>query len=328
MDIALQQKDLTLAESLVSLGSTQIAFEQINAAIDAKKIKAKQQVLNTAIKEEVSNKAKAFGQDEKSYSNVIFEYSTTIKNIEKAYCSASATIASKKIQSETNELNALACIGIYNRRIEKKKQEVEYKNWKNEYNLKLESAYNAKEIGDFETYKKRMEEVKELKKQSPIYADLKSRSIVVEEAKREQDMQKILYRQQSDLAAKRDTIYSNAGIEYKKSMIKAKTPNLFEKMFNLITKKINGKRRFESALQPVKNIIEYIKQSEENFVENTSTMLDLSKDTIRDGKVNFIDLIKTIPEKGTKKVNDIVNDFKTKTSSADKTLDMDVSLEK
>lgn len=328
MDIALQNKYDSIAESLATLGNSQQMLEKVRAAIEARKIKVKSELLNDSIKKEVSNKAKVYGQNEDTCADIVSEYNNTIKKVEQDFCNIYSAIANKKKQSEIDEINALACVGIYDKKIEKKKNEVGYKNWESAYNSKLEAAYSAREMGDFELYKAKMEEAKEIEKQSPIYSDLQARKIVIEEAKREKDMQKILYRQQSDLVIKRDTIYSDAEIKYKMSMIKYKAPNLLQKMFNFFSNRFNGKQRLDLAMQPVKDIIQYIKQSEDNFVQSASTMMDISMDTIRNGKNNFVDLVKKIPNVAIEKVNEIIKDFREKTKNPGINLQNNLALEK
>ena len=260
--------EVSLMEALATLidKETELAVLSVSEKRKeiSKAVKGKIESIVTNLKEQ----EKMYGANSEQYKGIEQEYKEKLAEIRANYNSGMDELTAQKLKIQ-EEAQEKAEDYARKQKFEKfKKESQEYKDWKKEYDIKLEDARVIGSKGTktaIEQYRKRMQELKKFEEEkSPLYKNSvemqklkeeleKSKRDIIDIEKKEQNLRK----EAMEAIEKADNQKETALTK------RVKPQNALQKFIGGFLNKFGGKQKFE------KNVLEPLKANLKTFKEET-----------------------------------------------------------
>ncbi len=280
----------------------QLAFGKM--VYDIKDIKQNISQKIGEIKTYIDTQAKIYGENSQHTKDIKEEYQNQFERLSELYVDKRVKMENARQRIETLEINAMARVDGLKKEIKKEKKTDSYIIWKKYYDDQVKQAKAIGESGNISEYVKKMDEIKQLEKKSPIYAKelelKKGKDYII---KAEELLKKNDIKQKNFKELTKGIIAKGKG-EKTELLANVTKQNVFAKFIGSIVNKINGGKKF------AKRVADPLKENLQKFKNETvPEYMKTAKIKMTKGANNAKDKVIGIVNKGRNSKNRVISEW-------------------
>lgn len=267
-------EEKNIISELKELVDLQVQYSKLKISRNVRETKENAQEKIGQVGKYLDEQAKSYGRSTDEVKEIKEKYAEQVKNLKDNFEAGILSIQEAKQRVEGLQIKAMARVAELKKEAKDIKKTDKYKSWKKTYDIYAKEAEKYKNAGDKEGFAKAMEELKRMRKDSPLYAINveitkgknyidEAEKIIEEKEQKQKDLKKY-YKKDLDLSAKGKTT----------AIAQVKKQNIIQRFVGSIINRIGGAKKFAtSVINPWKeNIINIKNEVVPNFIKSAKEL--------------------------------------------------------
>lgn len=299
---------ISIVNELKELAELQAQYAKTKMVRSFREVKNKANDKVLSIKSYIDEQAKIYGENSQKTKLIKEEYSTQIEELKNNYEIGMISLETARQKIESLEMKAMGRMAELKKEIKEGQKTEQYKTWKKTYDVYVKEAKEVGKTGDMTKYFEKMNEVRRMEKENPIYAKFIEQKQGKEYLEKASELLKENDEKQTELEKNtKDKI--ELSMENKTTALsEVKKQNFLQKFVGSLINKIGGTKKFaKNVMAPMKKNLSKLKDEiVPGLAEHVVEVVGEKVEDIKDLKSNIGDKIVGVINKGKELKDNII----------------------
>lgn len=251
---------VSIVNELKELAESQAQYAKVKMARRFREVKDKANNKVLSIKSYIDDQAKIYGENSQNTKSIKEEYRVQIEELKNNYEIGMISLESARQKIESLEMKAMGRMAELKEEIKEEQKTEQYKTWKKTYDVYVKEAKEIGKTGNMTKYYEKMNEVRRMEKENPIYAKLFEQKQGKEYLEKASELLKENDEKQTELEENTKDKIERSMKSKTTALSEVKKQNFLQKFVGSLINKIGGTKKFaKNVMVPMQNNLSKLK---------------------------------------------------------------------